>query len=192
MTLIRTALLISIVSLSLSAQPGPGRRGPRPSDGRPDARGPRISQLAEFLSLDQSQLDALGQIQQSFRRAVRDNMQAIAEKRRQASESLASDSPDATLIGQLLVQAKQMEESVRSREDEFIQQTQAVLNDSQRTKLSSLARMIPFQSEIREAQGLGLLPGEDGEHHFRAGGPGGPGGRGPEGPPFGGPGFGRR
>ena len=191
MTLLRTALLATVLAVALSAQFGPGRRGPRPDgDRRQGPATPRIGQLAEFLMLDQTQLETLAQIQRNYRQAIRDNMQAIAEKRRQATESLASDSPDATLIGQLLVQAKQMEDSVRSREDEFIQQTQAVLNDSQRTKLSSLNRMVPYQTEIREAQSLGLLAGEDGEFHFRAGGPGGP--RGPEGPPFGGPGFGRR
>jgi hypothetical protein len=114
----------------------------------------------------------------------------MAEKRRQAYESLASDSPDATLIGQLLVQARQMEDSVRSREGEFIERTQAVLTDAQKTKFSSLDRMVPYQTEIREAQGLGLLAGEDGELHLHVGGPRGP--RAPQGPPFGGPGFGPR
>lgn len=189
MKLIRIPFLIAVLAATLSAQLGP--RGPRPDVDRPQGhRGPRFGQLAEFLALDQAQLETIAQIQQSYRTAVRDNLQAIAEKRRQANESLASDSPDATLIGQLLVQAKQMEDSVRSREGEFIEQTLAALTDSQKTKLSSLDRMVPYQTEIREAQGLGLLTGEDGEFHLHAGGPMGP--RGPEGPPFGGPGFGRR
>lgn len=187
-------LLIPVLTLALaatlSAQFGPGPRGPRPDGDRPQGPPPAILQLAEFLALDQTQLETLAQIQRTYREAVRDNLRAIADKRRQAGENLASDSPDATLIGQLLVQAKQMEDAVRSREDELIQQTQAVLNDSQKTKLSSLERMVPYQTEIREAQSLGLLAGEDGEFHFHAGGPMGP--RGTQGPPFGGPGFGRR
>ena len=190
MTPIRTATLAIVLAAALSAQFGPGRRGPRPDGDGPKGPPPaRIGQLAEFLALEDAQLESIARIQQDYRAAVRDNMQSIAEKRRQASESLASDAPDATLIGQLLVQAKQMEDAVRSREDEFIAQTQAVLTDGQKTRLSSLERMGPFQSEIREAQGLGLLAGEDGEFHFHVGGPMGP--RGPEGPPFGGPGFGR-
>jgi Spy/CpxP family protein refolding chaperone len=188
MTPIRISLLVLIFALALSAQFGPGHRSPRIAGEEPGPRGPRLSQLADFLELDQTQLESIAAVQQSYREAVRDNMQAIAEKRRQASESLASDSPDATLIGQLLVAAKQLEDSVRSREGEFIAQTQAVLTEAQKTKLASLESMIPFQAEIREAQGLGLLAGEDGEAHFHAGG-GVP--MGPMGPPFGGPGFGR-
>lgn len=186
MTLTRTSVLIAIAAATLSAQ-----YGPRPDRNRPQGpRGPRVSELADFLGLTPTQLETVAQIQRDYRNAVHDNLQAIAENRRQANVSLDSDSPDATLIGQLLVQAKQMEDSVRSREDEFISQMQAVLTDSQRTKLSSLDRMVPYQTEIREAQALGLLAGEDGELHLRLGGPMSP--LGPEGPPFGGPGFPRR
>ena len=189
MTLIRTSIFAVVFALALSAQFGPGRRAPRSAgqdQGPPPAR---AGQLGTFLELTDAQLESIAQIQKDYRAAVRENLQSIADKRRQANESLGSDSPDATLIGQLLVQAKQLEESVKSREGEFVAQTQAVLTDAQKTKLATLEPMVPYQSEIREAEGLGLLAGEDGEFHFHAGGPMGP--RGPEGPPFGGPGFGR-
>jgi Spy/CpxP family protein refolding chaperone len=187
MTLARIPFPVLFLAAALCAQVGPGvGRGPG-GNHRQGPPAPPIGELAEFLALSQPQLEAIARIRQDYRAAVRDNLQAIAEKRRQANETLAGDSPDAIRIGQLLVQAKQMEESVRSREGDFVQQTQAVLDESQRAKLSSLERMVPFQSEIRQAQGLGLLAGEDGEFHFHAGGP-----HGPEGPPFGGAGFGLR
>jgi uncharacterized membrane protein len=189
MTPVRFAILTLVSTLVLSAQVGFGRRAPRIAgeEGSPPA--PRLGQLTEFLGLDDAQLEAITQVRSDYRNAVGENMKTIGEKRRQAFESLASDSPDATLIGQLLVEAKDLEDSVKGREGEFIAKIQAVLTDSQKAQLATLEKMAPYQTEIREGQSLGLLPGEDGEVHLQGGGPGGP--RGPMGPTPGGPGFAR-
>ena len=183
-----------IMSVSLMAQAGPrGRRGDGDGQNRPD-RGPRIEELTDFLGLTEEQVESLGGVLQNRAQALRENMQMIREKQQAAREEIASDNPDPLRIGQLLLEAKNMQGAVRARNDEFVAAAQDVLDDIQKAKLSSLERMIEFQPEIRQAQALGLLPNQMGDFRL-GGGPGGvgrpgPGGRGGPGGP-GGPG-GRR
>ncbi len=182
-----------VLSLSLVAQaPGPrGRRGGNANgDGegmRPD-RQPNIEQLADFLKLTDEQVTTLAGVLQSRGEAIRDNMQAIREKQTAAREELASDNPNPTLVGQLLLDAKSMQGVVKERTNEFVAAAQEVLDPIQKARLSSLGNMVPFQREVRQAQTLGLLPNEAGDFRLGGGGPGGrggpggPGGRGGPGP----------
>lgn len=195
MRLILTTLTTLILAATLIAQT-PGRRGPRGDGERPERgeRGPRLEQLSEYLSLTDEQRTAIGEVLTSRRTAARENMQAVAAKHREAMEELRSESPNAGLVGQLLVEAKEMRGAAKGTEDETIAQIRAVLNPTQQEQLSRLTSMVEYQREIREAQALGLLPNEEGE--FNLGGDrgrrGGPGQRGPRGPRgrggFGGPG----
>ena len=165
MKLILTTATTLLLAASLMAQaPGPrGRRGPdgeRPERGD---RGPRIEQLAEYLSLSEDQVAAVGEILIERRTAARENMQAIAEKRRAAMEELRGDNPNAPLVGQLLVEAKQMQGAVKADEAAYIARINDVLDSTQPAKLERLGGMVQYQREIREAQGIGLLPNEAGD-----------------------------
>jgi|GEM_PF-2766271 len=164
--ILTTATTLLLAAAMVAQTPGPrGRRGGGPDGERPERgdRGPRIEQLTEYLSLTEDQVAAVGTILTERRTAARENMQAIAEKRRAAMEELKGDNPNAPLVGQLLVEAKQMQGAVKANEAEYIARIQGVLDSTQQARLERLSSMVEYQREIREAQGIGLLPNEAGD-----------------------------
>jgi len=183
MRFIASLAAVMVFSTVLAAQDGPrrGRRGGGEDGER--QRGPRIEQLATLLQLDEGQVTQLGEIQAEQRQAMMENMRAAAEKRRAAQESLRSDNPDAGLVGQLLVEAEQLQGASKAARAQFNERSRAVLNDGQLAALAQLQSVASMQGELRQAIGLGLIEpaGREGDgpgaFRGRRGGPGGPGAR---------------
>ena len=172
-------LFVSLAFAATLAAQGPGRRGPHPGGERAEGPpAPRFEKLTEYLSLTDTQLASLADVRKAHFGAVRDDMRAAGEKRRQASAEMRKSSPDSTLVGQLLVDAQRLEAAVREKRKEMVAQSRAVLNPDQTAKLAQLEALIPLMGTAREAGMAGLLEGEQEGHgspgfgmmeHFRGG-----------------------
>ena len=145
--------------------------GPRNAgEGQHAARTPDA--LIAFLNLDDAQVTALQENNKAFREAVRTAMEGKRDHMKQLRDELAKDSPDANLVGQLIIEGKKTREQIGEIRDQYKATAMQTLTDEQKAKLASLEQVTELQPTAREAAGFYLLDRPDNGPGF------GPGGRG--------------
>jgi Spy/CpxP family protein refolding chaperone len=134
-----------------------------------------------FLSLTDSQLQALKQLRQQHRQATAPIMQQMRQKQQSLDTQMSSS--NAAGVGQLMLEMKALRDNMTAAQATYRNSALGLLTADQKTKLQQLEQAAALRQAIGEAAGLGLLSAEDGMHR----GPGGPDFRGGPHGHFGGP-----
>jgi len=160
--IVATAAALAVAG-SLSAQPAQGPRGERMGPRRP------MERMARYLELTEQQKEQARQL----REAQRPQMEALREKMRdnhqRLRQALESETPDATLVGELTLEQHRLRAQGKAQRDEMQRAFKALLTPEQVTKLEAM--------EAAREHGMG----PDGRRPHGPG-PWGEDGPGPEGP----------
>lgn len=114
-------------------------------------------ELKTALSLTDSQITRLQQVQQERIAANRTTFEQIHTKQKALDTALAQVAPDATTLGGLLLDIKALRTQIQASDDRYQQQALDVLSTDQRTKLKALEDAAKLEPAIRQAISLNLL-----------------------------------
>jgi Spy/CpxP family protein refolding chaperone len=129
-TLIGLGAAVLLGASGAAAQPfGPGEGGP----GSRGFRGP-----GRILDLTEDQQVAAREIFEQRRPQMEALHEDLRENRRALRDSLESGNPDATLIGELVIEGHALRERGRTLREESKKALEAILNDEQKRKLETL------------------------------------------------------
>ncbi len=118
---------------------------------------PPITDLQNYLSLTDSQVQSLQTIQSQLRSSTASLRQQIAQKRQTLETDLAGGSSSAATLGQLLLDIQALEKQITTAQTNVQTQTAAVLNAAQKVKLQTLIDASNLQPQIRQAEMAGLI-----------------------------------
>lgn len=153
LTLIAAGLLALLPIVAIAA-PGAERRGHGPGGG---LRG--ILPPPGYLDLTDEQIEAA----QAIREGVRAEMGATRDEsrtlREQLKTTLDGDSPDATAVGQMVIQLHGLRQQTREIMKEAESQFAALLTDEQLTKWENYKELRKGRRGARRGGGFG--PGND-------------------------------
>lgn len=151
---------ITLLAAALYAQ-GPG--GPRMH-----AMAEKTTAIQSYLNLTSAQITSLQQLKQAERTALKpifEQMQPLHESLRTEEQSA---SPNATNVGNYMLQIKALEQQAAPIRASYQQQALAVLTAAQKTQLTALQNAAALIPAIHEAGALNLLTPAEGPD----GGPG--------------------
>ena len=137
--------------------------------------------LKAYLSLTDSQVEALQQIQEQGRQANRSTMQKMRQSQANLDELLQKGGADPTTTGRLLLDIQEQQSSLKKTRSDLNAQAAGTLTPDQKTKLAALQSALQLIPAIHQAASFGLLAMPEnapGITQFRRG-PGGPGRHGP-------------
>ncbi len=166
---ITAIIATTLFAVALFAQ-GPGER--RGGHRTPDA-------LIEYLQLDEEQVAALQENNRALRQEIRTIMQNAREERGTVREELEQDNPNPTIIGQALVDAKEVREAIKAKREEYRANALAVLTGDQQNALAGLQQALDLAPTAKQGVMMNLLEGPEGEMQRGGFGPRRGGGRGP-------------
>ena len=118
---------------------------------------PQPPDLKAFLSLSDSQIQGLVQLQQQRAQALQPVVQPAAQAQQQLQQMLASPNPDPATVGQLVIAIATLGRQVQQIACDFQQQAANRLDSDQRTKLPPLRLALVLYSAALQAVSLGLL-----------------------------------
>ncbi len=162
--------------------------------------GPALSQLKTYLSLTDSQIQSIQNVQTNLRSSTATVRQQIAAKQRDLNTAIRSGSASASTLGQFLLDIQALQKQITDAEASARTQMLTILTPAQQALLQKLVDAEELQPTIREAEMLGLIapaagpgPGAGMGRGMGMGlglgpGPGGRGGANMVGPRRGGPG----
>lgn len=137
--------------------------------------------LQGYLSLTDSQVQALRQLRQQHHQTMAPLMQQMRQKRQALDSQL--NSSNSSGAAQAMADMKTVRDSITAAQTSYRNQALGLLTSDQRAKVQELENAAALRRAIGEAAGLGLLSEESAGFH-RGMGPGFRGGpRGPGGPP---------
>ncbi|MBK5294612.1 MAG: periplasmic heavy metal sensor [Acidobacteriia bacterium] len=179
--------LMIVAGIATCFAQGPGM----PPPGGVGPRTPNFDSLKTYLSLSDTQVEGLRQIQTQQQSTMQSLRQEMATKQKALQDQLKAGSTDAAAVGRLVLDLEALRKKAQDAGKGLTTQATNILTPDQKTKLTALDEAANLRDEIRQATALHLLvPAEI---------PGGPGfmGRGMGGAPEGRPGqgpmmFGRR
>ncbi len=148
--MLRMIVLLSLAG-ALFAQ-GPGRFGFPPG-----AAQPGTDQVKAYLSLTDSQIQGLQQIERQAASALQSTFQEIHQKQLTLQDQLDKGSTDAAALGKLLLDIESLHKRISQTQDSYRSQAVASLTADQKTKLKSLEDAMKLQPVIGQAVGLLLL-----------------------------------
>ncbi|MFN3322410.1 MAG: Spy/CpxP family protein refolding chaperone [Bryobacteraceae bacterium] len=149
--MMRFILCIAVFAASLAAQPGPGR-GFGPGMGDPSA-------LKEFLGLTDAQVTQLRQLQRERMETTRPLMRQMAEQRKRLREAMDGPAPDATAVGNLVLEGNQLRRQLQQTSTQFRERARGVLTADQTAKLAELEKAAALRPAIGQAAMLNLIEG---------------------------------
>ncbi|HYP13739.1 MAG TPA: periplasmic heavy metal sensor [Bryobacteraceae bacterium] len=116
-------------------------------------------ELKQYLALTEGQYQQLLQVQKTKNDAQQALWQQISDKQRQLYSLLESGSTDASRIGALMIEVRNLQKQSRGggSGDLYRSQALAVLNADQRAKLTSLDNALRLQPTAYQAVTLNLL-----------------------------------
>jgi Spy/CpxP family protein refolding chaperone len=164
-------VLVFVFTSVLFAQGTPADRpmGPRP------LRGPvATDEVKAYLNLEQAQVDQLVQLRKDERDELKAVFGKITENRKALREALQSTSPDASTLGNLLIDMQKLRKQIRETNEDYHTKALAVLKEEQKSKLAELEAAAKLRPVIGQAHGLNLLlpPAQEARDEFMAGGEG--------------------
>ncbi len=130
-----------------------GQRPERPSG----PRGSRGEALQEHLQLNEQQKEALRANRQALRKTTRPLVEQMREKRNQIREQMRSETPDASTIGKLNVEMRELVDQVKAAREASRAEAVALLDEKQQAALSELEQALALQQVARQAVGANLL-----------------------------------
>jgi len=171
--MMRMTLTFCLTAATLLAQ-GPGGPGVRRARaGQPGRQAmaqavPRNPDaLKETLGLSDTQVQQLRDLRKQQFEAARPSLEQAREKRQALAEAMRSENPDPAKVGQLMVEMKQLRQSMGGRRGELQSKAQAILTPEQQTKLQSLREAQRMMPAMRQAMALGLIAPPEGAARFR-------------------------
>jgi hypothetical protein len=133
-----------------------------PPSGGPGSRTPRLDALKSYLQLSDKQVQDLTALLSSFRSTVKPIHEQIMAKRQSLKQEMAKASPDSSVVAQLLVDIKNLENQIKTQRDGLRPQLLALLSDSQKNLLSTLQQALSLQRAAHEAAALDMIEGPQG------------------------------
>jgi len=169
----RRTLLVVAVVLALAvpalAQQGQGQgRGPRPEIAMAGAQagdldGSRAREVVvRFLGLTAEQVTAWDALLETRKAAVEPLRTELQATEKELAELLATENPDATAVGTLVLEAKALREQIAAANEAYVDGFEALLTDEQKGKLAFLRRAERAQELFPAFRLFGLLPLEFG------------------------------
>jgi peptidoglycan hydrolase CwlO-like protein len=149
--------LIFVLTFLLSVGTLVAEQGPPPPG--PGSRGPRLDALKSYLQLSDKQVQDLTSLLSSFRSTVKPIHEQIMTKRQTLKQEMAKASPDSTVVAQLLVDIKNLENQIKTQRDGLRPQLMALLSDSQKNLLNTLQQALSLQQAAHEAAALAMIEG---------------------------------
>ena len=167
-----TVILAFVLSIGTAlAQQGPPPMGPGwgPPPGGLGWGAPHLDALKTFLQLSDKQVQDITGLQNSFRDAVKPIHEQIMTKQQELKQELDKASPDSAVVAQLMVDAKNLHNQIKTKRDEQRPQFLALLSEAQKSSLANLQQALSLQQAAHQAAALGLIDSPQGDHF---GGPG--------------------
>ena len=153
------AACLFLLSASAKAQQTPPPNPPRPGDA-----------IKSILDLSDQQLQQLTDLRNSFQQKMRGFGEQLRTLEQKIRELLQSSSPDATALGNLLIQEqnlrKQMQEAAKAYRDSAL----ALLTSAQKQKATQIQEAVRLAPQAGPLAAFGLIEGPG-----PGIGPGGPG-----------------
>ena len=118
---------------------------------------PPITELQNYLSLTDSQVQALQTIQTQLRTSTASLRQQIAQKEQTLRTDLSAGNSSAVTLGQLLLDIQTLQKQITQAQTASQTQAAAVLNAAQKTKLQTVVDASKLQPQIRQAEMLDLI-----------------------------------
>lgn len=130
----------------------------------PTPRQPRVPEaLVAYLQLTEAQLQSLAESRTALHENIRTIHEQIRQKQTLIREEMQKENPNAGLVGQYMVESKQLQEQVKTKREEATNAWKAGLNDGQRAALANLTEVAKLQPVIRQAAALNLIDLPEGE-----------------------------
>ena len=118
---------------------------------------PAPAELKAYLGLSDSQVQALQQIQQQEREALRTIHDEMAQKQKTLGDQLQAGGTDASALGRLLLDIQNLRKRIEDAQKTFQDQVSNQLTADQKAKLKALEEAAKLQPVIGQAMGLNLL-----------------------------------
>lgn len=159
MRLVKYIVPVLVFSFTLTAQ-FPGDGPPRGDRGGRE-NGARFEAVRETLQLSPEQIQQLQDINAAFREAAQSDREQIRTLQTQLRDEFQSDNPNATVIGQLQLDIRNLQGQISDTRSEFSQQAQAVLTPEQAAALSVLEQALAALPAARQAVALNLIDNQE-------------------------------
>lgn len=117
---------------------------------------PRLAEIKAYLSLTDSQVQALQQLQKQESDSVRPIFTQMQQKQEALHDAL-SKSKDAASIGQMMLDIEVLRKQIQDINKKSHDQAVISLTADQKNKLAKLEEATKLQSTIHQAVGLSLL-----------------------------------
>jgi Spy/CpxP family protein refolding chaperone len=118
---------------------------------------PDYTELKQYLSLTDAQLQSLQTIMENRSQAVQNTYTQISQKNETLSQLLNSDSGTAAQLGQLLLDIRSLQKQLPLNDAPYKTQAVNVLTADQKTKLPRLAEALQLQPAAGQAGMLLLI-----------------------------------
>ena len=159
----RMILAVAMMTGTLLAQGPGGPDGARRSGGPGGGMAGRGAALANAgalktaLGLTDPQVQQLRDLRKQQAEAAKPTMDQIRSKRQALAGAMENATPDSALVGQLMVDIRKLNESLKGLRDEREAKALALLTPDQKTKLTALDEARKLMPAVAQAAALGLL-----------------------------------
>ena len=151
--LILMSLALAGLTFAQGPAPGPGQQGPR---------GPIVpAALKTYLALSDTQVQALIDLRKTQAEENKPILEQIRTKAEALREEMNKTSPDPAVVGKLMVEMKQLRESLKEGRGEVNPAAVAILTPEQQAKLKALSDALTLAPAANQAAGLGLIARPD-------------------------------
>lgn len=131
----------------------------------------KTDQVQSYLNLTDAQIQALKQLHESERAALKPIMQQMAPLHQSLRTQMNGANTDATTAGKLVVSMQSLQQQIAATHASFKAQSLAVLTADQKTRLAALDSAAALMPTIHQAMSLNLVARPEPPE---GGGPGGP------------------
>ncbi len=118
---------------------------------------PQPAELKAFLNLSDAQVQSLIDIRQQLPQAVQPVAETAGQKQQALQQLLQSTAPDPAAVGRLVIDLSNLGQQVQQIVQNSQNQSLAVLQPDQASKLQLLAQALQLQVPAVQAVALGLL-----------------------------------
>lgn len=162
-------LTLGIAVAQFQGGPGGDRIGPRGHGAQQHGpEGPAIHRnggpframgiVAEYLELDEGQVGSIREISQALREEAMPIRQNVRALKQELKAQFDSDTPDATIVGSLMIQIHEQREELRNLAQARNEAVLDLLSVEQAAKVNDVLEAAKLQPVIRAFHELKLLP----------------------------------
>ncbi len=147
---IHRVLLVLPAAVLLAQSPPPAPRPVAPAK-------PAIQPVRVALNLTDQQVQQLLQLRREQQEALRPIREQMKEKQQTLQAALKSGGSDPTTVGQLTLDMRTLREQVRKINEDYHNRAVALLDSTQRERLTQLQRALRLRPAVDAATTLNLL-----------------------------------